>query len=43
MTSLCNMKYLIKNDGDPIKQFCAFRKNLLSNEKNFTETNSKKI
>lgn len=41
--TLCDMKYLIKNDGNPFKQYGAFRKNLLSNEKNFTEIKNKKI
>ena len=41
--TLCHMKYLIKNDGFPFKQYGAFRKNLLANEKNFTETTNKKI
>ena len=41
--TLCDMKYLIKNDGDPFKQYAAFRKNLLLNNKNFTEINNKKI
>ena len=41
--TMCNMKYLIKDDGDPFKQYGAFRKNLLANKKNFTLINNKKI
>lgn len=41
--TLCNMDLLIKNDGNPFKQYGAFRKNLLSNKKHFTEINNKKI
>jgi deoxyribodipyrimidine photo-lyase len=41
--TLCDMKYLVKNDDTAFKQYSAFRRNLILNKNNFTEINNKKI
>lgn len=41
--TMASMEHLIKKDGEPFKQYGAFRKNLLSQKKNFTEVSHKKI
>jgi len=41
--TLAPMEYLIKTDGQPYKQYGAFRKNVISKKKYFTEVNNKKI
>lgn len=41
--TLCAMDLLIKENGEAYKQFGAFKKNMISKEKEFNKTNYKKI
>jgi len=41
--TLCDMKYLIKEDGEAYKQYGAFRKNMLKHKDKFNDVINKKI